>query len=116
MSCNCKNSSVNDILDGKSNIDKKQKFFKLSLKIIAFLLLILMLPILNLYIIWIIFNVLVLNKSLDIMPLLKKIGDNFKDKDEDDEIFLGNEYDNISESDVVLLDTIDITDEVDKNN
>jgi hypothetical protein len=50
------------------------------------------------------------------MPLLKKIGDNFKDKDEDDEIFLGNEYDNISESDVVLLDTIDITDEVDKNN
>ena len=119
MSCNCKNTASIDHLletDGINSLPKGEMIFKYTLKVMAFLMLVILLPILNLYIIWIIFNVLVLNKSLDIMPLLMKIGNKFKDNnDDDDEIFMGDDYDNITEDDVILLDTVDITNEVNNN-
>jgi len=69
------------------------------------------LPILNIYIIWLMFNILVLNKNVDFKPLLFSIGSKFMEKEDDknDEEFLGDEFDNLTEEDVILLDSDEIT-------
>ena len=74
----------------------------------------LFLPFLNIYIIWLMFKMLVLNKSIDLKPLLASIGAKFteKDNDQDEEEFLGDEFDELTDDDVVLLDSEDITNKV----
>jgi hypothetical protein len=54
---------------------------------------------------------LVLNKNVDFKPLLFSIGSKFMEKedDENDEEFLGDEFDNLTEEDVILLDSDEIT-------
>ena len=63
------------------------------------------LPIINLFIIWFIFRTLVLNKDVNIKPLLSAIGKKFKEEEEEDE----DEYDELTEDDVVMVDVEDIT-------
>jgi hypothetical protein len=117
MSCNCKNNvNIDQVLEGNKgpSLPTGETIIKYTLKVLAFILFVLMLPILNVYIIWLIFKTLVLNESVDIMPLLMKIGKKFKDienDDDDDEIFVGDEYNSYTEDDVVMLDAVDITDE-----
>jgi hypothetical protein len=83
-----------------------QTVIKYTLKVLGFLVLVAALPIINLYIIWFIFNMLVLNKNIDVKPILLTLGNKFKQKDydEDDE-----EYNELTEDDVELLDVEDIT-------
>jgi hypothetical protein len=47
---------------------------------------------------------LVLNKNIDVKPILLSLGNKFKQKDEDDD-----EYNELTEDDVILLDVEDIT-------
>jgi hypothetical protein len=81
MSCNCKNNiNIDQVLEGNKgpSLPTGETIMKYTLKVLAFILFVLMLPILNVYIIWLIFKTLVLNESVDIMPLLIKIGEKFK--------------------------------------
>ena len=53
------------------------------------------------------FNILVLNKNIDLKPLLFSIGSKFMEKedDENDEEFLGDEFDNLTEEDYLEVRT-----------
>lgn len=109
MSCNCKNGqSMESMLENENKNPKSvgQTVIKYTLKVLGFLVLMAALPIINLYIIWFIFNMLVLNKNIDVKPILLTLGNKFKQKDydEDDE-----EYNELTEDDVELLDVEDIT-------
>jgi|ERR1035437_5762432 hypothetical protein len=109
MSCGCKGNNKNIdsyLADGTKSQEKLgPKIVTYILKSIAFVLMIAALPIINLFIIWFIFRTLMLNKEVDIKPLLSVIGKKFQDKQEDDE----EEYDNLTEDDVVLVNVEEIT-------
>lgn len=100
--------------------DKKSVFsifVKYWLKTLVFILFLLAIPFINLYIIYLSFNIIVLNKSVDIKPLLKSIGEKFseKNKDDEDDYVDEDELNILTENDVVLLDAEDITEQQTKN-
>jgi len=111
--CNCKNKSIDEMLDENgeqiSRSSNSETIIKYSLKILAFLFMLVLLPLINLAIIWYIFNMFVLNKNIDVKPILTFLGKKFQEKDEpeDDDI----EYDKLTEDDVILLDVQEITNE-----
>lgn len=105
MSCNCKSEiKTGDFLSsGKSKT--KVKVSSYILKVLAFILMVAALPIINLFIIWFIFRTLVLNRDVDIKPLLFAIGSKFQVKDDEDE----EDDEELTEDDVVMEDVEDIT-------
>ncbi len=111
--CNCKNGkSMEEMLndDKPATLSIGSQLIKYSLKILGFLLMVALLPIINLVIIWFIFNLLVLNKNIDIKPALVFLGKKFQEKDTDednDDV----DFDKLTEDDVVLLDVNEITNE-----
>jgi len=117
MGCNCK-------ADKGFEPSEKSKFFKLSnkekgslilhyfFKVIGFLIGVALLPIINLVIIWFMFNTIVLTKEVSIMKLAKKImggkkytdDDDYYDDDDDDD-----DFEELTEDDVIMVDVEDIT-------
>ncbi len=109
MGCNCKSQNIDDIL----NVDRPKLSIgkligKYTLKILSFLLMIAMLPLINIAIIWFMFKTLVLNQDVNIKPLLLALGNQFKEKDNDEEID-EEEFDELTEDDVIMVDVEDIT-------
>jgi len=107
--CNCKKDinglTINNEFEKKS---LTEKILGYTLKIFAFSLMIVALPLINIAIIWFIFRTLILNKEVDIKPLLLSIGEKFKfneEEDDDDD----DEYLDLTEEDVELMDVEDIT-------
>lgn len=101
--CNCKNGpNVNEILENGSVKEKKinKKVSKYTLKILAFLFFIILLPIINIYLLWVVFKMLVLNENIDIRPLLVALGNKFKQTDNEEEYYDMSELTN---DDVKLL-------------
>ncbi len=107
MGCNCKNGEkMDDLLENnKSGVKNGKKIGSYTLKVLAFLLMVAALPIINLMIIWFIFRTLVLNKNVDIKPLLLALGNKFKKVDDEDD----NDFEDLTEDDVVMLDVDEIT-------
>jgi hypothetical protein len=101
MGCGCKNSNkIDNTLQKVSDGEKKINIGKYVLKTFVFLIALIASPIIMLFIIWIMFNMLVLNKNIDFKPLLMAIGNKFKREekyDEDDEEIL-------DEKDLIPLD------------
>ena len=117
MGCNCK-------ADKGFKIPEEGQFFKLPIKekgklilhyffkVVGFLVGVALLPIINLVIIWFMFNTIVLTKDVSIIKLLKKImggrkyddDDEYYDDDDDDD------FEELTEDDVVMVDVEDITD------
>lgn len=109
MGCNCKSENTNDILKTDTpKLSIGKRIVKYTLKVIAFLLLIAILPLINLAIIWFMFNTLVLNKDVNIKPLLATLGNQFKEKEIEDDID-DEEFNTLTEDDVILVDVEDIT-------
>jgi len=107
-SCKGNSKSVNEILADQGSTKKSfgETLVKYTFKMMTFLLFLVVLPLINLYLIWLIFEMLILNKNIDIKPLLFFIGNKFKKKDDDEE----EEYlEDLDESEVVLMDVEDIT-------
>jgi hypothetical protein len=113
--CNCKGSiSMQEKNDGEQTFFTN--FVKYSLKIILFVLFLIAVPIISLYTIYLGFNIIVLNENVDIKPLLKKIGEHFKEnKNDEDDYIDEDEFNNLTEDDVILLGAEDITDMQTKN-
>jgi len=113
MSCNCKKGvlPVENLNENQKITVNGNTILIYTLKIFGFLFLLILLPIINLYIIWLMFSTIVLNKNIDLKPLLLSIGNKFKEKEDDEEEFLGDEFDDLTEDDVVLLDSEEITKE-----
>ena len=106
--CNCKTDKNSD---GITKIGK-QSFVNYFLKGIIFLLMIAALPIINLVIIWFMFNTLIMNKQLDIKPLLLAIGNKFKESNDFDD---DDDDDELTEDDVVMLDVDNLRNTIIKN-
>lgn len=114
--CNCKNGpSMNEMLKGEN--EKKVKLnlgsniLKYFLKTLGFLLFLIVLPIINLVIIWFAFNLFVLNKNIDFKPMLTFIGNGFR-KTEIEEELSENELENLTEDDVYMVGVEDITNKI----
>ena len=108
MGCNCKN----DINIDKSNepkISLGEAIGKYSLKGFTFLLMLALLPLINLAIIWFMFNTLVLSKEVNIKPLLLSLGNQFKQKEEDEDYIDDEEFNELTEDDVVIMGVDNIT-------
>lgn len=106
MSCNCKKPNTNNPSTNNNNTKKQETVNYLS-KVIVFLFFLVLLPILNLYIIWILFKMIVLNKNVDIIKFLKIINEKLKERKEDDDE--DDDFDDLTEDDVISLDVEDIT-------
>lgn len=103
MACSCKgntNIKTSEINDGKVS----QSVLMYALKLLGFLLVVILFPIISLVILWFIFKTLVLSKEIDIKPLLLAIGKSFKEKDEDED----DDIENLTEEDVIMLDVDEI--------
>ena len=105
MGCNCKTNAIDTEAlmanSSGSKISIGQNVLKYSLKTLVFLLVLILLPIINLAIIWFIFRTVVLNKDIDIKPLLLSIGSKFQNKDDESD---DDDYDELTEDDVVMVD------------
>lgn len=106
MGCNCKADKLDAEILKKDKVKAPlPSVGTYILKVLAFVLMIVALPIINLFIIWFIFRTLVLNREVDIKPLLYAIGAKFKTEEEEDE----DDFENLTEDDVELVDVEDIT-------
>lgn len=112
MSCNCKSENIDDYLvSDRPKLSIPKLIGKYTLKLLAFALMLVILPLVNLAIIWFMFNTIVLNRDVNIKPLLVALGNQFKeDKYKEEEEFLTQEeIENLTEDDVELVDVEDIT-------
>ena len=99
MGCNCKNSNSFEYNETKEKQSIFKNIIKYFFKVIGFLFLMLFLPIIMLVIIWFLFDIIVLNKNVDLGKLVKTIATKIKifnenngdDYDEEDDEFLNEE-------------------------
>lgn len=116
MGCGCKTNK-----DGTPNLDENNEgtlnifliLWGYLLKLIVFGFFILLLPILNMYLFYIIFKSIMLNKdfnSQELIGSLIKLAIKFKPNNQDfDEYEDSEEYYELTEDDVTMLDVEDIT-------
>ena len=112
MGCGCKNVNQEVNTEKKtSNLPIGKTIISYFLKLLTMLIVLISIPIIMLSIIWISFKVIVLNKNIDVLPLLKFFYEKLKNdsKSNDDENDDDDELDDLTEDDVVLLDAEDIT-------
>lgn len=83
MSCNCKTDTKVKGLE-----PKKIEISGFLLKILGFMIICASLPVLNVIIIWYVFKGLVLGESIDLKPLITKIGEKFSN---DEKIIVNKE-------------------------
>lgn len=106
MGCNCKAEST-DTKGVIEQVDIKESFGKYTLKFLGLLLFIISLPIINVMIIWFVFKTLLLNRNVDLKPMLLSILSKFKSDDDDDDD--DYEYYDLTEDDVELMGVEEIT-------
>ena len=114
MGCGCKGNVSNDnnIKFGDLTLNAKfRRFGFYCLKMLAFMIGILLLPIINVAIIWFMFQTMVLNNSFNVKDIVFKImGNTLKRNDDDDDDDDDDEY--YDEDDVTLLNVEEITHEI----
>jgi len=115
MSCNCKtNQSTSETTKTVENYDKNRRLrltLTYSAKFVGFLFLIVLLPFINIMIIWFMFNTIVLNKEANVGQIVKSlVGKKRLGIDDDDEDDDDDDFEDLTEEDVVMLDVEDITD------
>lgn len=110
MSCNCKNDKTLEKISNNDEINNKkttQNIGNYSLRFLGFLITMLLLPIINVLIIWFIFRTLVLDKDVNMKEIMTFIANKIKKPDYDDED--DDDFDSLTEDDVVMVDVEDIT-------
>jgi hypothetical protein len=104
--CNCKKNVNYDELTGGTDDNLLVKYL---FKALVFIILLVISPFIYLYMLYMMFNAIVLNKSIDVKPALLKLGNIFKTKEENDEEELDIvEYNNLTDDDVVLLNAEEV--------
>ncbi len=93
MACNCKGKKIEDYSTNSGSVN----IGSYILKTLAFILMLIALPIINIIIIWFMFRTIVLNKEVDIKPILTSLGKKFKEADNEEE-----DYDELTEEDVIM--------------
>ena len=113
MSCGCKAKDKENEAKGikDKEIGKKflENFIQYSVKLVGFAIVIALLPIINVIILIFTFNTVVLNKAIDVKPLVARLADFMKPKKVDDEEDDDYDIETLTEDDVILLDVEDIS-------
>ena len=105
MSCNCKSTGekIDDLIKNKE--ESKEPILNIivsyTLKMLGFLFVLLLMPLIVGVIIWFTFRTIVLNKKVDVKPLLYFIGEKFQNKEEDE--------DEMEDDELIMEDVEDIT-------
>jgi hypothetical protein len=110
--CNCKNGeSIDQMMKGSKLPDRPlgETIIKYALKVFVFVLFLCALPIIMVYIVYLGFTMLVLNKNIDVKPALLALGKKFQSINNDDDYIDEDDYDTLTEDDVVLTNVEDIT-------
>jgi hypothetical protein len=109
MACKSCKSSGAMIPEIKKDEKLGGRIVKYAAKTIGFLVAVALLPLINLVIIWFMFETIVLNKDVDIRAVVSKyITDrNERKEDEEDEEDEDDEF--LTEDDVIMLNVEDIT-------
>ena len=102
--CGCKTNSNNNLSEDKKALPTKNYF----IKILLFIMLVLMSPVFLGLIMWVLFRTLIMDKELDILPLILKLIGKDKNKEEIDDEDDIDEND-IDENDVIAINVEDIT-------
>ena len=108
MGCNCKkDSNINDLIGEAKTEPIAGVIIKYILKTLGFIFLLILLPVINIYIIWLMFDMLILNRNVDIKPALLALGRKFelKNFDDEDEELTEQEFLELTEDDVVLMNS-----------
>lgn len=116
MGCNCKRDNITDLaFDTKGNNVSKYWYvyvMEYTVKILAFLItLVIGLPVLNGYVIYLLFKFLILNRNLntnDLVSSLVSLSKKFLPKDEDDDDDYYNEEDEYTLTDVDEIEELTI--------
>jgi hypothetical protein len=109
MACkSCKSSgSMNP--DIKTDEKLVGRIIKYAVKTLGFLIAIALLPLINLAIIWFMFETIVLNKDIDLRSVINKyVTDKKTQKEDEEEDEEEDDYD-LTEDDVIMLNVEDIT-------
>jgi len=112
MGCGCKGNVSNSPKIKFGDLTFKAKLKRLgfySLKSLVFLLGLAFLPIINIAIIWFMFNIIVLNKEFNVKDIVFQILGNVLKKKDDDDDDDDDEFEDYDEDDVELLDAEEIT-------
>lgn len=115
MSCGCKTnsfkSSKSDVFPKELNVNITNSFSNFLVKILAFSLMMLLLPVIMLAIIWFIFELIMLNKEIDMKKVVRVLSSKIKpfnedyEQDDDEE----DEEDEFTEENYEMVDVEDIT-------
>ena len=113
MSCGCKakdkENKAKGIIDKEIGKKFLENFIQYSVKLVGFAIVIALLPIINVIILIFTFNTVVLNKAIDVKPLVARLADFMKPKKVDDEEDDDYDIETLTEDDVILLDVEDIS-------
>lgn len=114
MGCNCKNSDDFEYTEKTTNKTIFENILKYSFKILAFSISMVLLPIIVMAIIWFLFDIIVLNKNVDLGRIVRIVAKNInrfnEDYEEDEEDDFEDEFEEINEDDYIALNVEDITD------
>jgi len=112
MSCGCKTNvkyEPNSKGSNNSNNKKINGFSNIFIKILSFCFMMLLLPIIMLAIIWFIFELIVLNKEIDMKKVLMVLSSKIKPLNEGYENDEDDEDDEFTEENYEMVDVEDIT-------
>ena len=111
--CNCKKGVSSDKTSvNEDKLPSKTKALNFVVRFLVFLIFLVISPAIYVYTLWIAFNGLVLSKSLNVNETIKLLAKfskkNIMKEEEDDDVY-AEEFDSLSEDDVVLTNVEDIT-------
>jgi hypothetical protein len=98
---------MQSMIEDNNGQKSKNNFIDYTLKILAYVLFLILSPFIYLGILWLGFKMLVLNKSIDIKPMLEFAAKKLRTNN-NDEIDI-NELNELNEDDLVMVDVEDIT-------
>ena len=111
MACKSCKSSGAMIPEIKKDENLGNRIIKYTVKTLGFLIAVILLPVINLVIIWFMFETIVLNKDIDLRAVISKYitdrNERKEDEDEDDDDEDDDEL--LTEDDVIMLNVEDIT-------
>lgn len=108
MSCNCKNSGEIDVNnEPKEKLSLPHNIIKYVLKVFGFIIGVCLTPIILITIIWFMFDIIVLNKGVNLSFLFKKLVKINKAIMEEDELDEDNSYDDFEEINDYITENVE---------
>jgi ATP-dependent Zn protease len=112
MGCGCKtNNNYEPNSEGSNN--NKKSFSNILIRLLAFMLIMVFLPIIIIAIIWFIFELIMLNKEIDMKKIVKVLSSKIKPfnegYEEDDDDYEDDDDDDFTEENYEMVDVEDIT-------